>query len=67
MPTPNYRRDLQYDVEKDIEPKKPKPNQIFEMPTSKDKKANKKKAKKKTNKKKTKASKSKSNYKKSSY
>tara|TARA_R100000700_G_C3051999_1_gene70870 strand:+ start:177 stop:380 length:204 start_codon:yes stop_codon:yes gene_type:complete len=67
MPPPDYRRDLQYDVKKSIEPKKPKPDQIFEMPSTKNKTANKKKAKKKTNKKKTKASKSKSNYRKSSY
>ncbi len=60
MPKPDYKKDLEFDVAKDIKPKKPKMNEIFEMD-------NKKKATSKKKKDKKQVKKKKSNYKKSGY
>ena len=55
---PDYKKELEFDVAKDIKPKKPKMKEIFEMdnkkkPTSKKKKDKKPVKKKKSNYKKT--------------
>ena len=55
--TPDYKKQLQFNIEKDIQPKKPKMNEIFEMD-------NKKKATSKKKKEKKPVKKKKSNYKK---
>tara|TARA_B110000285_G_C14929121_1_gene516504 strand:+ start:711 stop:899 length:189 start_codon:yes stop_codon:yes gene_type:complete len=57
---PNYRKNLQFDIVKDIAPDKPKFNEIFEIP------ATKKKAGTTTQKKKKKVNKTKKPYKKGS-
>tara|TARA_R110000772_G_scaffold219824_1_gene330368 strand:- start:22 stop:210 length:189 start_codon:yes stop_codon:yes gene_type:complete len=57
---PNYKKNLQFNIEKDIKPEKPKFNEIFEIP------ANKKKAATTAPKKKKKANKTRKPYKKGS-
>ncbi len=57
---PDYKKSLEFEVERDIQPKKPKMKDIFEMDNKNKSTSKKKKDKKKVNKKKT-------NYKKSSY
>jgi hypothetical protein len=57
---PDYKKQLEFDVARDIQPKKPKPNDIFEM-DNKNKSTSKKKQDKKPVKKK------KSSYKKKGY
>lgn len=59
-PTPDYKKELDFDVAKDIKPKKPSMKEIFEM-DDKNKSTSKKKKDKKPVKKK------KSNYKKKGY
>lgn len=50
---PDYKKQLEFDVEQDIMPKKPKMNDIFEMDNKKNTTSKKKKGKKKVNKKKS--------------
>ena len=37
MPIPNYKKELLFNIEKDIQPKKPTFNEIFELPANKKK------------------------------
>mgnify|MGYP001322614314 CR=1 FL=1 len=50
---PDYKKQLEFNVERDIKPKKPKMNDIFEMDNKNKSTSKKKKDKKKVNKKKS--------------
>ena len=50
---PDYKKQLEFDVERDIKPKKPKMNDIFEMDNKNKSTSKKKQDKKKVNTKKT--------------